>query len=69
MSDRRVVIPFSDLAEFCNRKRPSAVRTWLQDRGILYFLDADGRPCTTEQVLNEALLKGRRTKPNWDAQR
>ncbi len=66
-NEPRIIVPFSDLSELSARKRPTAVQKWLQAKGILYFLDADGRPCTTEHALNEALYRGRRTKPNWAA--
>jgi hypothetical protein len=66
-NEPRIVVPFSDLSELSARTRPSAVKKWLQGNGILFFLDADGRPCTTEHALNEALYRGRKTKPNWAA--
>ena len=58
-------VPFDRLAEFCNRKRPTQVKKWCESKGILYFLDADNRPCTTDAALNEALQRGRRTRPNF----
>jgi Domain of unknown function (DUF4224) len=60
-----MTIPFEQLADFCHRKRPTQVRRWLESKGILYFLDADERPCTTEAALNEALQRGRTTRPNF----
>ena len=60
-------IPFTQLAEFVGRKRPTQVRKWCESKGILYFLDADGKPCTTEAALNEALQRGRSTRPNFMA--
>jgi len=60
-----MTVPFEQLAAFCHRKRPTQVQKWLESKGILYFLDADGRPCTTEIALNEALQRGRRTRPNF----
>lgn len=60
-----MTVSFQQLSEFCNRKRPTQVKKWCESKGILYFLDADSRPCTTETALNEALQRGRRTKPNF----
>ena len=64
-SRSRAVVPFADLAEFCGRSRPTSVRKWCESKGILYFLDADGKPCTTEAALNEALHRGRKARPNF----
>lgn len=58
---------FQDLCRLSGRERPSAVKKWLQGRGVSYMLDADGRPVTTERALNDALLRGRKTQPNWPA--
>lgn len=58
-------VPFAELATLANRKRPSAVERWCQARGILYFLDADNRPCTTRDNLNAAVSRGRKTEPDW----
>ena len=66
-NEPRTVVPFLDLCDLSARKRPGAVQKWLQANGILYFLDADGKPCTTEHALNEALYRGRRTRPNYGA--
>ncbi len=64
-----MAIPFKKLAKLANRKQPGAVKRWCQDRGILYILDADGRPTTSDRAYDEAILKGRKTLPNWEAQR
>ena len=67
--EQRAIVPFADLFELSARTRPSAVKKWVQSKGILYFLDADGRPCTTTRALNDALMKGRKTEPNWHVSR
>ncbi len=64
-----MAIPFKKLAECANRKSATAVKKWCQDRGILYMLDADGRPTTSEKAYDDAIARGRKTLPNWDAQR
>lgn len=59
------LLAFEDLTRWCGRTRPSAVKKFLQDRGINYTLNADRQPITTRTQLNEA-MKGRRTSgPNW----
>lgn len=62
-----MTVPFSKLADLANRKRPRAVEKWCQKRGILYFLDADNRPCTTDDALNAALMRGRKTEPDYSS--
>lgn len=61
-----MIADFEDLCRLSGRQRPSAVKRWLQARGILYWLNADDRPVTTEKALNDALLKGRKTEPNFN---
>ena len=65
-NEPRIIVPFADLCELSARTQTTAVKKWLQAKGILYFLNADGRPCTTEHALNEALYRGRKTEPIWD---
>ncbi len=65
----RVALSFADLAEFCGRQRPSAVKKWLQRERIPYLLDADGRPCTTVNAIDDVLFRRRRTEPNWEVLR
>lgn len=60
-----MIADFSDLQRLSGRERPAAVKKWLQQRGISYILNADGKPVTTEKALNEALLRGRKTEPHW----
>ena len=60
-----MTVPYQKLAEICNRKRPTHVKKWCEAKGILYSLDADGRPWTTETALHEALHRGRKTRPNY----
>ncbi|MEM8815830.1 MAG: DUF4224 domain-containing protein [Pseudomonadota bacterium] len=57
---------FTDLQEFVGRKRPTLVKRWLEAHGILYWLNADNEPVTTTKALNDALMKGRKTEPNWN---
>ncbi|MEX2260095.1 MAG: DUF4224 domain-containing protein [Woeseia sp.] len=63
----KVIVDFPMLCRLSGRERPSAVCKWLQQQGIAYMLNADGKPVTTERALNEALLRGRKTEPNWPA--
>lgn len=63
------VCDFEDLRRLSGRARPAAVKKWLQDKGILYFLNAKNQPVTTQQALNDALMRGRKTQPNWPAVR
>ena len=58
-------VSFKQLSEFLARKRPTHLKKPLESTGVLYFLEADGNPCTTEQALNDALFRGRRTQPSW----
>lgn len=58
-----MIADFTDLQRLSGRA--SAVKKWLQARGISFMLNADGQPVTTEKALNEALLRGRTTAPNW----
>lgn len=60
-----MIADFTDLQRLSGRERPAAVKKWLQSQGISYMLNADGQPVTTEKALNEALLRGRKTEPNW----
>lgn len=60
------ICDFEDLCRLVGRKRPTLVKKWLQNNGILYWLNADGKPVTTGKALNDALLRGRKTEPNWD---
>lgn len=60
-----MIADFADLQRLSGRERPAAVKKWLQSQGISYMLNADGHPVTTEKALNEALLRGRKTEPNW----
>jgi hypothetical protein len=64
-----VIATFPDLQRLSGRHKPSAVKKWLQGRGISYMLDADGRPVTTDKALNDALARGRKTEPNWPARK
>ena len=58
-------IPFEKLAELVNRTQPKAVRKWCEKNGVLWMPDADGRPTTSESAYNEALRRGRGTRPNF----
>jgi hypothetical protein len=60
-----MLIPYKQLANLANRKKPSAVKRWCQERGILWMPDADGNPTTSEIAYNEALKRGRSTRPNY----
>lgn len=64
-----MIADFQDLCRLSGRERPSAVKKWLQENGILYWMNADHKPVTTEKALNQALLKGRKTEPNWSIQK
>lgn len=64
-----VIADFETLKRLVGRERPSAVRKWLEKQGIRYWLNADGRPVTTERALNDALFRRRRTEPNFAAMR
>lgn len=60
-----MIADFPDLQRLSGRDRPTAVKKWLQKQGISFMLNADGRPVTTEKALNDVLLRGRKTEPNW----
>jgi hypothetical protein len=60
-----VLIPFDELARMANRTKPSAVKRWCQRQGIPWMPDADGRPTTSEIAYNEALMRGRPTRPKY----
>ena len=64
-----MIADFEDLQRLSSRQTPSAVKKWLQAQGILYWLNADNQPVTTEKALNKNLPQGRKTEPNWDAVR
>ena len=61
-----MVVDFADLQRLSSRHKPTAVKKWLQSKGILYWLNADNQPVTTERALNDALMKGRKTEPIWN---
>ncbi len=42
----------AELEELAHRRRPSAIRRWLDQQGVRYMLDADGWP----QVLRAPLV-------------
>ena len=69
IAGERMIADFIDLQRLSGRLRPGAVKKWLQRQGIVFMLDADGKPVTTEKALNEALLRGRKTEPNWPARK
>lgn len=60
-----MAIPFKKLAELANRKKPSAVKRWCSERGILWIPDADGNPTTSEIAYHEAIQRGRATRPKF----
>ena len=60
-----VIADFDDLCRLSGRTQPTAVKKWLQSKGILYWLNADNKPVTTEKALNETLMKGRKTRPDF----
>lgn len=60
-----MIADFETLCRLSARSRPSAVKRWLQERGIPYMLNADEQPVTTEKALNGILKRGRKTEPNW----
>lgn len=62
----RVVVDFDELRRLVGREKPTAVKKWLQSKGILYWLNAKNQPVTTSTALNDALMKGRKTEPNWN---
>lgn len=64
-----MIADFDDLRRLSGRNRPSAVKKWLQRQGVSYMLNANGQPVTTEKALNDALLRGRKTEPNWSVAR
>ena len=59
------VVDFDELCRLTGRTKPTYVSKWLQSKGILYWLNADNRPVTTERALNEALMRGRTTRPDF----
>ena len=61
-----LIADFEDLRRLSGRKKPSAVKKWLQAQGILYWLNADNQPVTTEKALNKSLTRGRKNEPIWD---
>ena len=61
-----VICVLDDLCRLSGRTQPTAVKKWLQGKGILYWLNADNKPVTTEKVLNESLMGDRKTEPIWD---
>ncbi len=61
-----MIADFPTLYRLSARTRPTAVKKCLQSHGILYWLNADHQPVTTEQALNDALMKGGKTEPNWN---
>lgn len=50
-----MIADFNELCRLSARTKPSAVKRWLQSKGILYWINADNQPVTTEKALNEAL--------------
>lgn len=60
-----MIIDFADLQRLSGREKPTAVKRWLQNQRINFMLNADGNPVTTEKALNDALLRGRKSEPNW----
>lgn len=63
------LVKFEELAEWSGLERPSAVRRWLQERGIPIITRRDGRPVTTEAAIDAAILRGSNlaTAPDWTA--
>jgi hypothetical protein len=48
-------------------KQASAVKCWCRKNGIRFFVNAQGRPVTTEGALDRALSHGVEAKPDWGA--
>lgn len=61
MKRNKTIITFNDLCKFCALEGPSEVITWLRVNDIPYILDANDNPCTTTNVLDEAVSRGKRT--------
>ena len=61
MNEIRNVVPFADLCALCALDQPEDVIDWLRANDILFFIDSDGRPCSTAGALDEALRIGKRT--------
>jgi len=50
-----MLVDFADLQRFSHRKRTADVIRWLNERGINWMADADGKPCTTITQIDKAL--------------
>ena len=61
MNRNKAIITFIDLCEFCTLSKPSEVITWCRVNDVPYILDANDNPCTTTNVLDEAVSRGKRT--------
>ena len=61
-----MTLTFPDLSALSGYKRPGDVRKWLKRNGVSFMLDKAGRPVTTQEALNRAMLPARtRTRPDF----
>ena len=60
-----MAIPFKELAKLADLQKPSAVKRWCHERGILWIPDSKGRPTTSEIAYHEAIQRGRATRPKY----
>lgn len=61
--------PIADLPvlqRLCGLKQPAAVKRWLKTNGVAFMVQPDGRPVTTIDSINRALLGNRgSSEPDW----
>lgn len=65
--ETRAIVPFEELQELSALRRASGIKQWCQEQGILYILDGKGRPCTVRRALDDSVMRGKKTEPNWTA--
>jgi hypothetical protein len=50
-----MLIDFEQLQSYSKRKRAADIIRWLNDRGIHWTTDGEGKPCTTVTQIDRAL--------------
>lgn len=46
-----------DLKAYINCTHNSVAIRWLQDNGVKWWMDTKGKPCTTMEAINAALMQ------------
>lgn len=61
-----MILDFADLQKLSGYKRPHDVKKWLRSNGVAFMVQPSGRPVTTINSVNRALLGDlKRSQPDF----